>query len=138
MKYTISAPASEPLTLTEAKAQLRIEQSNTDDDTLLSDLIEVVREQFESETGRALVVRDVTAVCDEWPDNDTLSLPIYPALGVSYVRYIDTDGVTQTINASDYSVDTIGQSPRIMLTDDAAIPETGNYPNAVLYAVFRQ
>lgn len=135
MKYTTtSAPASEPITLTEAKAQLRVD--GTDEDTLIGDLIAAVREKFEDETGRALVARDVTVYWDDWPTDNSLSLPLYPALGVSHVKYTDEDGVEQTVSTSDYTVDLIGQSPRIVLKPDADTPSVGDYPNAVqvLYA----
>lgn len=131
MKYTISAPASEPLTLSEAKAQLRIEASYTDDDALISMLIAAAREKFEAETGRALVERDVTVYYDEWPTDDTLALPIYPLAGTSWVRYTDEQGDTQTIDADDYTVDGVGQMPRIQLKPDILAPAVGKYPNAV-------
>ncbi len=135
MKYTTSsAPVSEPITLTEAKAQLRVD--GTDEDTLIGDLIAVVREKFEDMTSRALVARDITAYWDTWPEENELALPIYPALGVSHVTYLDEDGVTQTWDAANYTVDLVGQSPRIVLnTNGGEIPELGDYPNAlrVLY-----
>ena len=135
MKYTTtSAPVWEPITLTEAKAQLRVDGS--DEDTLISDLISVAREKFEDVTGRALVVRDITAYWDTWPSENELALPVYPALGVSHVTYLDENGASQTWDGTNYTADTIGQSPRIVLnTNGGEIPELGDYPNAlrVLY-----
>lgn len=124
-----TAPANEPLTLTEAKAQLRVD--GTDEDTLIGDLIQTVREKFEASTGRVLSVRDFTAFSDTWPDDNTLALPLYPVLDVSSVKYKDEDGTEQTLAAANYTVDKVGITPRIVLNDDADAPEVGNYPNAV-------
>lgn len=130
VKYAqTTTPVDEPISLLEAKAQLRVDGS--DDDALIGDLIETVREKFEDSTARVLSVRDFTAYWDAWPEDNTLSLPLYPVLDVSSIKYLDDDGVEQTISTSDYTVDKVGQSPRIMLNSDADTPDVGNYPNSV-------
>lgn len=58
------APTTEPLTLTEAKAWLRIDV--TDDDSLITNLITVVREACENYTNRSLITQTWTTYYDTW------------------------------------------------------------------------
>lgn len=130
MKYTVTIPpASEPVTLQEAKDHLRV--TGTDEDTLISGLISAARVKVEEECGYAIVTQTLSAWWDKWPVDNTLCLPIYPAFAVSDVRYTDEDGATQTLIASSYTTDLVGMTPRIVLNPDADVPEVGDYPNAV-------
>lgn len=130
-KFTIASDVLiEPLTLAEAKAQLRVDSS--DEDALIGSLISAVREKFEDETGRALAVRDITAYWDAWPCDSVFALPYYPVVGVSDLKAIDSDEVTNTVAASDYTVDTVGITPRVVLKPTADKPEVGDFPNAVI------
>lgn len=51
----LTAPASEPLTLEEAKTYLR--ESGTDQDAVITRLIRTAREMLEQQTGRALITQ---------------------------------------------------------------------------------
>jgi len=129
-KYEIATDLNaEPITLAEAKAQLRVDTS--DEDALISNLITACREKFEDETGRSVAVRTIVAYWDRWPDDSVFALPLYPVVGVSDVRYLDENEVTQTVPASDYTVDPVGITPRVVLKSDADKPEVGDFPNAV-------
>lgn len=130
MKYEItSGPAAEPVSLNEAKAQLRVDGS--EEDNLILSLISVARLKVESETGRMLISQTAKAYFDSWPTGNVLHLPLYPVSAVSSVTYIDEDGASQTWASSNYTVDLVGKTPRIVLNPDADAPEVGNYPNAI-------
>ena len=131
-KYEIASdPITEPISLAEARLWLKLDSDNTLEDSAVSDLISAVREKFEDETGRALAVRDITAYWDRWPTDSVFALPMYPVIGVSEIGYKDTDGATQTWATSNYTVDTVGITPRIWIAPDGEQPDTGAYPNAV-------
>jgi uncharacterized phiE125 gp8 family phage protein len=130
MKYSIATgPAFEPVTLVEAKAQLRVDHN--DEDALIESLISVARRKVESETGRLLAVQTVDVYYDEWPAEGYVPLPLHPAASVTHVKYIDEDGALQTWASTNYTSDLIGQTPRIVPNPDTSLPDLGEYPNAV-------
>lgn len=99
-----SAPAA-LLALADAKAHLRVE--HTDEDTLLTTLIEVATAHIEGRTGylrRALVTQTWKLRLPEFPACDTIELPFPPLQSVSSVQYYDTNNTLQTMSSSDYTV----------------------------------
>ncbi len=130
MKYEItSSPAAEPVTLDEAKTQLRVDAN--DEDGLIQSLISVARRKVEQETGRILISQTVVAYWDTWPAAGILPLPVYPAAAITHVKYIDEDGTLQTWDSANYSTDLVGMTPRIVIKPDIDAPDVGEYPNAV-------
>lgn len=130
MKYEITtSPAAEPVTLEEAKAQLRVDVN--DEDNLIQTLITVARRKVESETGRVLISQTVKAYWEKWPASGVLTLPVYPASAITNIKYIDEDGTLQTWDSANYTADLVGMTPRIMINPDVDAPDTGEYPNAI-------
>ena len=101
MLAQLSAPATEPLSIAEVKAHLRVDFS--DDDALITALIVTARQQAEHRTGRALVSQQWRLGLEFFPDN-SLELPKPKLLSVESITYLDGDGVRQTISAADYEV----------------------------------
>jgi len=118
------APATEPVTLTEAKAHLGV--TITDDDVRLNSLITAAREWAESYTGQAFVSQTWAAYFDDFPLGDTIRLP-GPLLSITSVGYVDQDGELQAF--ADYTLDAAGG--RIFLDYDADWPDVRNIENAV-------
>lgn len=130
MKYEITVgPTAEPVTIAEAKAQLRVD-ANTEDEHILH-LISAARANVELETGRLLLSQTVKTYWDKWPTAGYFELPLYPAASVTSVEYVDTDGATQTWASSNYTTDLVGLTPRIVRNPDTDLPDLGTYPNAV-------
>jgi len=103
----ITAPAAEPLTLTEAKAHLRVD--HTDDDILISALIAASRGYCEQWTARAFITQTWELMIDEFPEDGDIMIPMPPLQSVTSVKYDDGDGVEQTLSATDYDVDNVSQ-----------------------------
>lgn len=124
MGYTQTvAPTSEPVSLAEAKAHLRVEHDA--DNLLISGLIAAARETVEAETGRQLVTATWTLKLDEFPtDEEEIVIRHPPLSSVSSITYLDADGASQTFNSSSYQVDTTGVFGRIVLAPDASWPVT--------------
>jgi uncharacterized phiE125 gp8 family phage protein len=105
----VTAPAVEPISLTEAKAHLRVSHSN--DDTLISMYIRAAREYVEGEhgfLGRALVTQTWRLTLDEFPTNE-IKIPLPPLQSVVNVYYDDSDGNEQTVDSDLYYVDTASE-----------------------------
>ena len=118
----VTAPATEPVTLVEAKAHLRVDVG--DDDALISGLVKGAREQFESDTRRALVTQTWDLVLDAFPAEAELKLPLPPLASVTSITYKDQDGNVLTYPAANYVVDTSELFGRIVLKSGFTWPST--------------
>lgn len=109
----ITPPAAEPITLAEAKAHLRVVDS--DDDAYIAALITAATGNAEAWLGRALVDQTWDYTLDEFPDDDggIIEIPKPPLISVATVAYSDTSGAETVIAPSDYSVDAITQPGRL-------------------------
>jgi uncharacterized phiE125 gp8 family phage protein len=117
-----TAPAAEPLSLTEAKLHLKVDIS-TDDD-LITSLIKAAREACENFTGRSLITTAWELYFDVFPSRNLglIELPKCPALAVSAVSYTDADGVTQTVSSALYQLDIVSEPARLLPVDGNAWP----------------
>jgi uncharacterized phiE125 gp8 family phage protein len=99
----VTPPASEPVTIAEAKAQLNIGASDDSHDTELSALIAAAREEWERDTSTALITRTLEHRLPRFLGIVTLT--VRPVVSISSVKYIDTAGAEQTVSAADYYLD---------------------------------
>lgn len=99
-----TAPASEPVSRSDAKEHLRIASANTDYDTLIDGLITAARRYYEARTHRALIRRTLTFTTEKLPPcNEPLYLPWSPLDSITSVKYYDSDGTQQTWNSTNYT-----------------------------------
>ncbi len=142
----VTAPATEPLSLPEAKAHVRVDSDDEND--LIRTLIITAREFVESFTHRALITQTWDLQLDGFPatwstvqidarqvDSGAIRFPIPPLQSVTSLSYIDTAGVTQTWAAANYTVDN-PQGPkasrgRLVPAWSLYYPVTRTVPNAV-------
>lgn len=125
----VTAPASEPVTATEAKAHMRVDGST--EDTLIGNLIKAARVIVERKQNRQLITATWDAVFDRFPYDRVIRLPLPPLQSVTSIKYIDVDGVEQTFSSSKYTVVTNSVEGRIELNDGEAWPTTSNRIGAV-------
>lgn len=118
-----SAPAAEPVTLTEAKNRLRV--TVTGDDTDLTALIVECRQMAEAHCGRQFVTATWTLTLDEFPPYDAaIVLPRPPAQSVTHVKYYDADGVQQTWGSANYHASTAIDPGRVTPAYGVSWPAT--------------
>jgi uncharacterized phiE125 gp8 family phage protein len=99
----VTPPAGEPLTTAEAKMHARV--VHIEEDPLIADLIAGARELFEQRTGRQVLEATWQFSLDRFPRGRLpIRLPKPPLLTVVAVRYMDTAGVQQAWNPSEYRV----------------------------------
>jgi uncharacterized phiE125 gp8 family phage protein len=116
----VTAAAIEPVTLAEAKDQLRVDI--TDDDVLIAGLIVVAREFAEAITRRALITQTWDYIMDAFPAGDRLALPLAPLQSVTSITYVDDEDASDTVSSADYQVDTDSEPGRIVLKSTATWP----------------
>jgi hypothetical protein len=150
-----SLPIAEPLSLDQVKQFIRLPRGYTDEDAMLTGLIQAARESGETLTGRALAQRTFTQVLDSHPYyTDTIqsqlayppsyySLPRYsttlwnysqmiklsypPVVSVESMVSVNADGTTRTMHQDvDFVLDRITEPARIF-------PLPGTYWPADLY-----
>lgn len=125
----VTAPAAEPITLTEAKLHLRVE--HTVDDDLITSLIQAARERAEHLLGRALITQTWARVLDAFPGNE-IELGMPPVQSITSVIYVDGNGDSQTMASADYSLDTTTAPGWLLMAEDlSAWPTTLDTANAV-------
>jgi uncharacterized phiE125 gp8 family phage protein len=127
----ITPPSIKPLTLTEAKAHLRID--TPDEDTLITLLIDAATTHVDGPTGflgRALVDQTWDLILDTFPLNEIL-IPLPPLIQVTQVNYDDTAGVQHTLPTDQYTVDNAREPGWILPTAPSAWPATFAGINAV-------
>ena len=118
MAYSIvTAAASEPITLAEAKNFLRVD--NSDDDDLIEALITAAREMCEQYTRRILVTTVIDEYFDGFPnyrtpeDKDIIYLSRGPVQSIQSLKYVDEIGSEETVSSSSYVSDIISEPARV-------------------------
>ena len=121
-------PATEPITLAQAKAHLKLD--TTDDDALVTALISAARARAEWHTGRALITQAWTLWLDTW--RDTIELPLPPLKTVASLTTYGRDNAAHVLDSASYFVDTA--SGRITLNHGHCPPTDLRRLNAVAVA----
>ena len=130
----LTPPAVTPISLTEAKAHLRV--THTDDDTAITALIDAATARLDARhgvLGRALITQswrlriDRFPVC--WPY--AIDLPFPPLQSVQALKYLDSDGAEQTLATSEYTVETSQFVGRVLLGYGKSWPSIRCTPGAV-------
>jgi uncharacterized phiE125 gp8 family phage protein len=119
-------PGAEPVSLTEAKAHCRVDSS--DEDSLLSALIDSARGHVESAAGRSMLTRIMRTKFDRWYCEIGLSAPLRKVIAVTY---LDSAGALQTLASSAYVVDQSVLQGAITRAHAATWPVTFRHPAAV-------
>ncbi len=117
-----SGPASEPVTVADAKAHMRID--GTVEDVLIASLIVTSRLHVESALDLALINQSWTLILDRWPAGPEVEIPLAPLLAVIAVKVKNSAGVSSAVPPTSYLVDLASKPPRIVW-NNAARPDPG-------------
>jgi len=116
-----SAPDTEPVTRTEAKAWIKLD--TTTDDTLIDSLITAARIAAENFTGTKFITQTVKQYLTDFPGTaDELVLRFSPVQSITSVAYVDADGNNQTLTT--YNADLTGVPARLWPNVNTNWPET--------------
>jgi uncharacterized phiE125 gp8 family phage protein len=123
----ITPPGTEPISLAEAKAHLRVTHSL--EDSLITSLITAARDMCEQKIGRSLIQTTWEVTHDFFPDEIRLDMP--PVLAVASLKYVDEAGVLQTWGAGNYYVDKDREPGWVLPAFGLSWPVTREQANAV-------
>ena len=125
----ITAPTVEPVSLAEAKEQCRIFHNS--ENTLIDRLCRVARAHVETVLSRALMTQSLRLELSAFPSDGIIELPRPPAISVTDIKYRDTSGIIQTLDAASYVPVLDPTGARIELASGYEWPPTFVHPAAV-------
>ena len=123
-----SGPPAEPVTVSEAKAHLRID--GADEDTLIASLILTSRLHVETALGLALLTQGWRLTLDRWPCEKDLELPLRPLQTIDSVRVLPAEGAAAVIAPTNYIADVVSVPPRLVRTG-VIWPQPGKAANGI-------
>jgi len=130
----IIAATTEPILLAEARDHLRIEAFGSPeahpDDAKIELLISSAREWCEQYTGRALAQQTIEVAYDNFPENG-IELPLTPVISITSIKYIDPQGIENTLANTVYALDDYSQPNWIVLQANQIWPTTNGVANNV-------
>jgi hypothetical protein len=149
----VSGPATEPITLDEAKLHCQITISDTD--AYVSSLISASREYVEAITGIIMVSQTWDLFLDAWDQvipsswysfyggsagvttvynnafrQSIIYLPHTPIASITWVKYIDQNGDLQTWDSANYDT-SLGSNGRVAPKQNQYFPATASCIDAV-------
>lgn len=145
----LTQPASEPVTLSEAKIHLRYD--GNDENDYITALISAARDYIENYTGRYFAQASFAIYIDSFPAGDApMDIAIPDVISIDELTYLDTDNAEQTITtgltldserrhirySNTWPADAI--SVRVEVTagrDNSESPETTLLPSAIKQAI---
>lgn len=124
----IGGPASEPVTVSEAKAHLRLDGSA--EDLLIASLIVTSRLHVEAALGLALIRQGWRLTLDRWPDDGVLRFPLRPIRSITEIVVRAADGTPAVVPSETYLLDGQALRPRLVARD-AKWPAPGLEANGI-------
>lgn len=126
----VTAAASYPLTVEDAKAHLRV--YHTDDDAYIEALIAAATSHVENFTRRALITQTWDMKLDTFGGwYITIPKPPLQSVTAANFTYVDGAGSTTQVSTSVYDVDTDSEPGRVTLAYSQTWPTPRTVPHAV-------
>lgn len=128
----VTPPASYPVTLLEAKAQVGVHASETAYDDQINGYIAAATSLLDGPNGRlgkAIMPQTWDLSLDEF--SDAIEIPLGPVTAVGSVKYFDTEGDQQTLDAAYYTTDLSSNRQWVVLNTDYSWPDILDGVNAV-------
>lgn len=128
----IAAADTSPLTLEELRLHLKLDATNGvhEDDAALQHWLNDAVMYAQHVTGRSLGVQTLELALDSFPQG-SIDLPMSPVNSITSIKYLDTAGVLQTLDAANYSLDDYSLVSRVVPAYATIWPATQQIINAV-------
>ena len=128
----VQGPTSEPVSLEEAKAQLRFTSSS--EDTGIQGYISAARARIENReaVGQVFVRQARSLILNQFPLGlDVIEIPRVPVRTIESITYVDPDGVTQIWDPDLYEYDLNAWIPKVRPISSGSYPSTKDVLGAV-------
>lgn len=125
----VNPPADTPVTLSEAKAHLRVDSNEEND--LVSRLIGAATRYVEELAEVVLCDQQLRLYLDAFPATGVILIPKGPVTTVASVKHVDANGQLQTISPSIYKADLVSDPARLVPAYGQTWPATRSEVNAV-------
>lgn len=128
-------PSEEPVSVAQAKAWLKVE--NSVDDDLITALVSAARSAVESYTGQKLISQTIEETFNCFPTATmhnrfaALCLTHGPLRSVTSVEYQASAGIYSTLSTDNYTAHSYQNPPLITAAYEGAWPGVIDYPEAV-------
>lgn len=120
----LTPPGVEPITLADVENQCRID-SLSDESAAIDLFIAATRQRAEAVTRRALITQQWRLTVDGFPGcNTPIAIPLPPLQSVDSITYVDTAGITQTLDPELYRVITDDEPARLLPLFEHVWPST--------------
>lgn len=129
-----TAPSEEPITLTEAKTQLRFNgvTLDSDDESKLNGYISAARQEAENYTRRAFITQTWELWLNKMPE--IIPLRKLPVVSITSVEYYDENDSLQTFASSNYKFEDLGEKAQIHVNDNfPSLSSDREFPVKVTY-----
>ncbi len=123
----LTPPSLEPVTLSEAKVFLRLDE--TAEDGLLATLITAARLMIEAASGRFLIDQSWRLVLDRWPAGGEIRLPLSPVGAITAARVYDLLGAAQPVAPGSLQLERVADPPVVRVVGE--VPEIGRAHGAI-------
>ena len=124
-----SGPLAEPLSVTEAKAYLRVDHA--DEDTLIASLVTAARLHTEVALGRRLITQDWSLFFDAWPHSKIVEIDLGPIQAVTQISTFAEDATETIFGSENYFADLVSDPGRIVRNGGATWPAPGRQINGI-------
>lgn len=117
-----TGPATEPVSLADAKSFLKVD--GTDDDFLITSLITAARVYIETGTGKILVNEEWSFFKDKWPSKNILHLPLAPLVSIDAIHLHHEGGTYDVVPEEAYELDLVSRPGRLKWRETPEITAT--------------
>jgi uncharacterized phiE125 gp8 family phage protein len=124
-----SGPATEPISLADAKLHARVDGDA--EDILISSLVLAARMHIERNLDIALIRQSWSLYLDRWPDAAFVELPLGPLISVDAVRLYSPANTFVTLDPSLFVVDAASRRPRLARNQGQSWPLPGRAINGI-------
>ena len=124
-----AGPLVEPVLLDDVKAHLRVSES--DEDVLITSLITAARVHVEHLLMRKMINQSWSYFLDQWPDNDTICLPLNPVSSVNEIEVYDGENNSAAVASTQYYVDVESDPGRIVWLGAQGKPKPERVANGI-------